>query len=284
MLIEVAESDARTVSRVSFVLAARVAAYVFHPETVVALNAEQEPFFPEALRALWDSAPADSIPPPDASFPAFRRYFAMSSYPPVTPTTDLGQYQATANELRSALNTVDSTDPSAPSQRRPCGSKLSSGYPTAVASSPYVGGAWPRLGWSKAFLDRLGYLLRCEEGQMQTAYRRMDVFSTPIRSVPSRRPHAQLTFACEVPGLQEQHPPVAIGDALLMRLHHLPSLEIGLRVVNVTRRTRLLLAPSVSAHELAQRAEITLVEAQAAMPGKAHEHPGLADLPSLNLP
>ena len=97
-----------------------------------------------------------------------------------------------------------------------------------------------------AFLQLQQQLLRIEEQKQAEHYERMDVFNTVVTSAR----HGTFTLTVDVPGLQEQHPPVATGDLLMLRLRKFPDLEISLRVVNVDRRTMLIMKPSTSRAEL----------------------------------
>ena len=104
-----------------------------------------------------------------------------------------------------------------------------------------------RLSLARVHTHRLATLLRLEARRMAQDYERMDVFSVEVRTRLEKGPGTrrkkaqdeQVRFTVEVPGLQEQHPPVQQGDELRFRLADFPCFELGLRVANVVQRTML---------------------------------------------
>ena len=76
------------------------------------------------------------------------------------------------------------------------------------------------------------------------------------RSSLSTSDSARPILTVDVPGLQEQHPPVMQGHQLRLRMHAMPQLEVGMRVINVVKRTTLLLEPVLSKGQLVREAEI----------------------------
>ena len=72
----------------------------------------------------------------------------------------------------------------------------------------------------------------------------------------------------QVPGLQEQHPPVAQGDEVHIRLSDFPEFQLGCRVVNVIERTVLVLLPSLDRDQILAEGQRLLT----AMAMHAHLH------------
>ena len=90
-------------------------------------------------------------------------------------------------------------------------------------------------------------LLFLEEAQMLDDYAKMDVFRAVIKS-PSPEGVGPSAWTC--PGCRSRTPPVAQGDTVLLRLDSLQQVELGLRVVNVEKRTQLVLQLSIGREEL----------------------------------
>jgi hypothetical protein len=114
-----------------------------------------------------------------------------------------------------------------------------------------------RLSLARLHTRRLATLLRLEARRMAQDYERMDVFSVEVRTRLDRGKtwDEKVTFTVEVPGLQEQHPPVQQGDELRFRLADFPCYELGLRVANVAQRTMLVLQPSLTRQQIENEGE-----------------------------
>ena len=212
-LVEAVEADARTVRIASFALAATVALYTFHEESITLLSAEAPPFFPAELRGLWQR-PATRIEPPAAYFPSFQRVLECDTFDEIGSSDSTVMWEAAAQAATTQLKQLSPTRPAQ---------------------------------YGQTFLSLHDNLLFIEERQHAEHYERMDVFTTEVRG---SRPRDSFIFTVDVPGLQELHPPVTVGDALLLRLNELPDLELGLRVTAVDRRTILKLQPSNSRSDL----------------------------------
>ena len=212
-LVEAVEADARTVRIASFALAATVALYTFHEESITLLSAEAPPFFPAELRGLWQR-PATRIEPPAANFPTFRRVLECDTFDLIDSSDSTVVWEAAAQSAKTKLAQLSPKQPAL---------------------------------YGQTFLSLHDNLLFVEERQHAEHYERMDVFTTEVRGSRARE---SFTLTVDVPGLQELHPPVTVGDALLMRLNELPDLEVGLRVTEITSRTILRLHPSITRSDL----------------------------------
>ena len=234
-LIEATEADERTVRIAHFALGATLCMYTFHSTSLEDLSAEAPPFFPDAWRSIWSTPPLVSHPAPPPNFPAFTRVYEIK--PPVrmldAPADDpsLWDLEATRLEWQQEI--------------------------ASKSSSPTSGS--PNRSWDELHLARMRRLLHCEERQQAIDYDKMDVFSTTATAYKPSRRNTNFLLTIDVPGLQEQHPPLMGGDAVIMRPQDLTNLEVGMRVVNVTARTVLVLQLSIT------RTRLQVAAATAAM-------------------
>ena len=246
-LVELAETNARSLRQTSFVLGATAAVYTYHPETATLLSTEAQPFFPAELRNLWTTMPIYKMaaPPPLSHADVAGEGGAITLPGAYVPTNEQPVSQNGAMRVAARNQPAVASEEAAAQLHKLVAQATRSANGMAPEAGPTSGISASELTAAVNQLALARQLLILEERQMAKDYDRMDVFSTPITRLRSRlRSNSDLFFKADVPGLQEQHPPVAIGDEVRMRLHALPQLEIGLRVVNVLDRTKLVLQPA----------------------------------------
>ena len=248
-IIEATEADERTVRIAHFALAATLVMYTFHSQSIADLSAEAPPFFPAEWRAIWTAHPLVQLDPPPPIFPQFAK------------TCELMQLDMTNEHVlsSSAMWEEETT-------------RLA-----RLAESVSFGS----YNWKELHVLRMRRLLIYEEHQQALDYDKMDVFSTEARGSHPKKAGAW-TITIDVPGLQEQHPPLMAGDALRMRLQDLTTLEVGLRVVNVTSKTVLVLQPLVTRDALLTAARnAASIETIETLLVRDDEHPGVVAVEAL---
>ena len=192
--------------RITFLVMMRVAVCVSSPGAIAALSSEAKPFYPEAIRRVWQQ-PALQV----KSSTVWDRYSsALTRYEKYSYANLSGE------DLKAHFFS----------------------YQNVVEEKH--GGATEEM----YDLLALSCLMEIEKREMIRQCEGLDAFY--VRFTPRRDPDdaTRIFLTCKLNQLEEQRPPIALGDTVLIRLDEARDVELSCRVHNIVSRSNLVLLPA----------------------------------------